>query len=354
MDEKIEYFVGIDLHKKFMHVAILDSKGEVLDDFRLDCDFDTIRKKFSNMPRNTKYVLESSSVWYGIYRLLTDELGLDVTLSHPYHTRLIAESKKKTDKIDAIILADMLRGGFIVECHVPDADVVQNRQLVRYRASLVKSRTSYKNMIHGILLQDNIKIDGISFSNPWIGKVRKLNDWRIDQNLGIIAYLDDCIASTNIRISNAIKDNDDAKLLLSIPGVGNLTALTLAAEIDEIDRFHSADKLVSYFGLVASVRRSAESVHHGKITKKGNSMVRHLIVEAILVHCNTMRRKKSSTPVSEFYNRLAKRCIMSKARVATGAKLLRIIYWMLKKRIDFDSCIKEGRKSTYREPKTHS
>ncbi len=77
-----------------------------------------IRKALSVMQPGSKYVMESSSVWYATYRLMTDKLYLDVTLSNPYSTRLIAESKKKTDRMDARILADMLRGEYISECYV--------------------------------------------------------------------------------------------------------------------------------------------------------------------------------------------------------------------------------------------
>ena len=77
---------------------------------RIDNDFEIIKREFSAFPKDAKYVLESSSVWYGVHRMLTAELGRDVVLSSPYLTRLITASKKKTDRFDAHALADMLRG----------------------------------------------------------------------------------------------------------------------------------------------------------------------------------------------------------------------------------------------------
>ena len=93
---KPDYFVGIDLHKKFMQVAIMDPEGEIVEDKKINCDHNTITREFSRLPENCRYVMESSSVWYGMYRLLSDKLKLDVVLSNPYKTRIIAESKKKT------------------------------------------------------------------------------------------------------------------------------------------------------------------------------------------------------------------------------------------------------------------
>ena len=136
-----------------------------------------------------------------------------------------------------------------------------------------------------------------------------------------------------------------------MPGIGNIVALALASEIGDISRFSDMDRLVSYFGLVPSVRNSADTVHHGRITKEGNSLVRHLLAEAVIVHVTFARNRKVSTPISEFYERLSKKRGGSKAKVAAAAKMLRIVFWMLKKKIDFWTCIEEGRKSTYREPR---
>ena len=108
-----EYFVEIDLHKKFMQVAIMQSDGTVLENEKIECDYKVVEKKFAKFPDGAKYVIESSSVWYGMYKFLKEKLNLDVILSNPRSTKVIATSKKKTDKVDALILADLLRGGYI-------------------------------------------------------------------------------------------------------------------------------------------------------------------------------------------------------------------------------------------------
>ncbi len=117
----------------------------------------------SPIPADARYVLESSSVWYGMYRFLRNKLGLDVMLSNPLAMKRTTESKKKTDKVEAEILADLLRGGDIAGCYVPDENMVKERQLIRYRDKVVKERTRAKNGIHAILLQEGIKIPGSRF-----------------------------------------------------------------------------------------------------------------------------------------------------------------------------------------------
>ena len=349
--KKNDCFVGIDLHKKFMQVALMEADGTLLQNTRIECDYTIIKKEFSKFPKNTKYVIESSSVWYGMYRFLRDELNLNVVLSNPHTTKVIASSKKKTDKVDARILADLLRCGYIVESYVPEHDVIESRQLVRCRSAIVKGRTRNKNLIHGILLQNGTKIGGVPFTADFIKKLHDLNDWRIELYLDATMTDNKNILDCDMRVQQAVANNHEARLLKTMPGIGNYIALTLAAGIGDISRFADADKLASYFGIVPSVRNSAEKVQHGRITRTGDSHVRQMLAEAALVHVNWARKNKKATPIYTFYTRLAEKRGASKAKVAAAAKMIRIIFWMLKKDIGFWTCVEEGKKSTHRELK---
>ena len=327
-----QVYVGIDLHKEFMQVSAMDVDGNELLNEKIPAIKENIRRFFRIFPKKAKCVMESSSVWYGIFRYMTDELGLDVILSNPYQTKAIAASKKKTDKIDARILADLYRGGYIAQCHVPNKNIVDLRQLVRYRTKIVRMRAKLKNYIHSILLQNGIKIPGAPFSSPFIGRLVKLDDYRIDEYVRMIQFLDDRIMQSNLRIRDAVKTNHNAQILESIPGVGKFSALTLAAEIDDIGMFSDSHKLASFAGLVPSVRNSANTIRHGRITRRGSPMMRWVLVEAIHTHV----RYAADSPISKFYLRLAKKRGSSKAGVAAAAKLLRMIYWMMKKDITFE------------------
>ena len=95
--------------------------------------------------------MESSGMWYNIYENLSKR-HLDVRLSNPVKTRAIASAKIKTDKLDAVKLADLLRGGYIAECYIPTRETMDLRELVRHRAALVRMRTKLKNKIHSIMI----------------------------------------------------------------------------------------------------------------------------------------------------------------------------------------------------------
>ena len=173
-------YVGIDLHKKFLLVVVMDNDGKILQNKKVDNTHQSIKKHFADIPLYASIVIESSSVWYDTYRFLTDKLGYKVTLSNLYLTKAIAASKKKTGKIDVKMLADLLCGGYIVTCYVPNKKIVKQCQLVRYRKKLVQWRTAIKNSIHGILLQEGIRIPGVTFVITYNNKLKALGNYRID------------------------------------------------------------------------------------------------------------------------------------------------------------------------------
>ena len=234
---------------------------------------------------------------------MRDDLGLDVILSNPYTTKLIAESKKKTDKVVAAVLADMLRGGYIAECHVAGSKATKERDLIRYRHMMVEIRTGIKNSIYVILLQNSIKPTGVPFTHRWIAQLRQMHDYKIDGYLAIIESLDNVIMKSDIRIRDAVNYNPDALLLKSIPDVGNYTALIIASAIDRINRFNSSEKISAYAEIVPSVRSSADTVHHGRITRRGDNILRWILVECVHSHV----RFAPHSDVSMFYYRIRKK-----------------------------------------------
>ncbi|MGE5661323.1 MAG: IS110 family transposase, partial [Ignavibacteriales bacterium] len=179
-------FVGMDVHKNYLQIAVLDENGKVLDNSRVDNNLSKIERFFDRLDHDrktaTKIVMESSGMWYNIYERL-NKRHLDVRLSNPAKTRAIASAKIKTDKLDAIKLADLLRGGYIAECYIPARGTMEFRELVRHRAALVRMRTKLKNKIHSIMVMKgtSLSYDGThTFTRGYIKKLKELNDYRIN------------------------------------------------------------------------------------------------------------------------------------------------------------------------------
>ena len=203
-----KHFIGIDMHKKFMQVAVMDSDGTVMPNEGIGCDKRIVKREFAKFPDDAKYVLESSSVWYGMYGFLRDRMNLDVVLSNPLVTKMIAASKKKTDRADARIPADLLRGGYIIECYIPDEETVGMRQPVRYGDRTVGERTRFGNPIRGILPRDGIETAGLPFSAEFIDGLHKLGNRRMEKHLGTVGFLDGDISDCNIRIQKEVPKRD--------------------------------------------------------------------------------------------------------------------------------------------------
>ena len=329
-------FVGMDLHKKYLQVAIVDDKGKVVENSKINNDLSEVDKFFKNVDNDAKVVMESSCVWYNIYEYLSKEKHLDVVLSNPIKTKAIASAKIKTDKLDALKLADLLRGGYIAKCYVPDRRIMDLRELVRHRLALVRIRTRMKNKIHGIMLMKGVRItdDVHPFSHMYIEKLKGMNDYRINGYLRIIESLDSEINDVSRKIRLYVKENDIARLLMTIPGIGYYSALLIVSEIGDTSRFPDSYHLCSYAGLVPSTHSSGGITHYGSsITKTGSKHLRWIMLEC--VHAHISNDKNSN--ITQFYQRLAKKKGNSKAAVAAASKLLKVVYWVMKERREYVS-----------------
>ena len=324
--KEADVYVGIDLHKAFLQVAAIDKSGKILLEEKVANDRNKIRRFLARFPKRTRYVLEASSVSQGVTEFMLDDLGLDLVVSGPFHNKVIAMSKKKTDKVDARVLAAMLRDDAIISSYVPDRQTAEDRELVRHRQSVSRSRTTYKIKIRSILLQAGTKVKGHAWSEEFVDNLRRLKDYRIDNYLDMIRTLDGMAGVLDIRIAARASEIDDAMRLKKIPGGGYFWALVFVSEIGDITRFRHPGQLVSFAGLAPSVRGSAGKVRGGGgITKRGDSLLRHAAVQVAMTHIRVAR----DTAFTRFYERLAEGRGMPKARVATGAKILRAVFRML-------------------------
>lgn len=335
LDDNISMFVGMDLHKNYLQIAVMNEKGKVLENSRIDNNLKQVGEFFDGLnDEKTRIVMESSCVWYNIYSYLSEIKHHNVVLSNPVKTRAIASAKIKTDKLDAVKLANLLRGGYIAECYVPDRRIMDLRELVRHRAALVRMRTKLKNKIHSIVLMKGIQISSkhCSFTQLYNKELKALNDYRINGYLHLIESLDSEIKIVSKDIVTQAKEDEMASLLMTIPGIGYYSALLIVSEIGDINRFPDSHHLCSYAGLIPSTHSSGGITYHGNITKRGSKYLRWIMLECVHVH---IRTNKNSN-ISQFYTRLAKSKGKSKAAVA-AAKLLRIVYCVMKEKRNYQS-----------------
>jgi transposase len=223
-------FVGMDVHKNYLQVTVLDEKGKVLNNSRVDNDLTKVSEFFDSLHPycKTKVVIESSGMWYNIYECLSKR-RLDVRLSNPVKMRAIASAKIKTDKLDTVKLADLLRGGYIAECYVPNKIIMGLRDIVIHRAALIRKRTKLKNKVHSITFMKGIAdasdVDRTgTFTKRHMDKLGEFDDYRINGYLRVIKSLNDEVNTVSKKILLLAKEDEIAKLLMTVPGIGYYSA----------------------------------------------------------------------------------------------------------------------------------
>ena len=137
------------------------------------------------------------------------------------------------------------------------------------------------------------------------------------------------IGAANRRIARAVRENGNARLISTIPGFANFSGLAVASMIGDVGRFNRPEALCAYAGLVPSVRSSAEKTYYGRITHRGDDMLRWIMVECTMTH---IVHAPADSYVVQFYERVAQKRGKSKARVAAASKMLRVIFYLLKEK----------------------
>ena len=324
-------YAGVDLHKRFCQAIICTHEGEVLKEGRIPTEKEDIEEFFSGL-EHLEIALEASTNYEYYYDLL-ESLGHRVVVSHPRKTRMIADAKIKTDKLDAKILVELLRGGLLPTSYVPPKELRELRHLVRHRIALGRIRSGLKTRIKTELRRKNIKYrDGAAcFTEKGKTELRRLHNPEIDSYLTIYEVVDDELKNMDRVIAEAGARHDDVRLLTSIKGVGVYSALVIFSEIGDGSRFPTEDHIFSYAGLVPRVHQSGNELFHGRITKEGSKYLRWILVEAARVHVQWCPESK----ITKHYEKIKRKRGDKIAIVAAARKLLQAIYYMLRNREPF-------------------
>lgn len=331
-----QVYVGLDTHKKFIVGCVKDRDGNTLFEQKFKNEPHSMDKFLLNVPKDSKVALESSSCWQYTFDYLADA-GYEVVLSNPARTRLIGESRKKTDAEDARKLADLLRMNMLPLSYAAPLHVRMQRQITRHRLSLTTLRVRVKNKIHAILRRHGIQTELEDvFTQKGLGFLESLDlpmcdRFELDQYIALLRHLTKKIGDTQERVVEMADDEPHARLLKTHPGVGHYAALMISAEIGDIRRFSSAKKLVSFGGLNPSVYQSGERCYLGHISKQGSKHLRWILIQCANIAVQKDKRLKS------YYlkKRLGKG--HNKAIVAVARKMLINMYVMMTYNIAFDN-----------------
>ena len=326
------YYLGIDHHKRYSQVAVVDEKGTVRSNGKIANEKKAfiLLKEYYKEP--CRAVIEAGRNWGMMYDLL-EELDIKTIVGHPLKIRAIADAKIKSDSIDAKTLAHLLRADLIPQVHVPSKEVREQKNLLRHRLWLVRLQTMTKNRIHQLIDRNHIKRPKVKNIFGVAGRtfLKGLNLSPIDQkllkdHLELLDNLHQHIRKTEVWIGKELKNNHLMDILITLPGFGKVLSALAALEIDDISRFRTPAKFASYSALIPSTFASGGKVYHGDLIPNGNRWLKYVFIEAAWVSIRT------STYCRFYFEKMKDRKNSNVAIVALARRLSEIAYRCLKEK----------------------
>jgi transposase len=325
-DSSIRY-VGLDVHKRVVEACLVDAQGKVVQRERFALNRHALTIFVTSVLRPTDRVaLEVTTNCWAVADALRPHVAR-VVVSNPMATKAIAQAKVKTDKVDAYVLAQLLRCDFLPAVWQPDEATRRMRELCGRRSALVGQRTKTRNRIHSVLAMRLVDAPVRLFNAAgldWLRSVELDAQGRllVDSDLRQLAFLEKEIEALDDELAKRGYASAAVKILITLPSIDVTTANAMMAAWGDARRFPDGDHAASALGLVPSTKQSAAHCYHGPITKQGNTLARWMLIEA------AQHLDKHPGPLGHFFRGLLKKKNRNVA-VTAGARKLAAIGWKL-------------------------
>lgn len=283
-------FVGVDLHKKTISICVVGKvrgKIKVLDRKRLACrPSEMITKYFQTL--GTIQLAVESTIGYEWFAALAEPLCDRIVIAHPAKLRVIAESTRKTDKIDAQILAEFLAHDMLPQAWMPPHRVRQHRSLVRYRHRIQGRMTSLKNRSRGLLARYNEDRAGLFTKAGWQAAMSlpllETEKWILARLGAELRYQQKRLREADQALADFAQtapaiERELRAILVTMPGVGTVTIDVVLAELGDVRRFRNSRQISSFAGLDPGVRESASKRKDLGISRAGSRMLRWAMIQ---------------------------------------------------------------------------
>jgi transposase len=353
-------YLGIDQHKRQLTVNVRSEDGSAILKRQVSTQWERVRAFFADLAEKAPpeggflAILEVCGMNPWLLKMLQEYGCRETVVIQPTE-----RSKQKTDHRDAGVLSHLLwvhRQQFLEGKHPlglrriepPTPQQADDRQLTALRARLTKKRTAVLNGLHKILRKHNLEQECPTKKF----QTQKVRRWlteldlpaldRLEVNLLLPQWelLDDQLEVVEAKIAERAGDDEQVKLLESVPGMGHYSAVAIASRIGNVARFRRPDSLANYFGLTPGCRNSGEATQRlGSITKQGSKMVRYLLNQAVV------KVLRFDGAMRGWFKRIKRRRGAKIARVAVMRRLATILWHMLKRnqKYHYDSPLKKHR-----------
>jgi transposase len=319
--------VGLDLHLKRTQGTVMTMDGRIVKQEKFDTDKWELWRFLKGLPPGTKVALEAQGFcWPWIDYI--EEMGYTPLLVNPIKAKQRAEDVK-TDKVDSEVLAHLTRMDWLPTVYIPSKEMRELRNLLRHRAFRRKISTALKNRTWSELRKRDIQFQASldSFKGRQIAS--RTGVYEIQQNVGLIDLVEKQMKGIEAILKERYSSVEPVKLLQTIPGIGFITALGMYAEICDIKRFPTSEKLAHYAGLVPRVRQSGEQTRLGREVK-ANRWLKWLFIEAAWSHINWCKNGKLAKVFEDAYRRKKDK---KKAIKVVARKLVDVVWaiWTYKR-----------------------
>jgi transposase len=334
----MEYYIGCDAHKEYSVFVVVDGNGRAGPADRVAHDRETYRKYLGLLPPCSPIALESVGNWYW----MVDEMeraGHKPLLTNAGKAKLMMGHVNKTDKLDSKGLAVLNRNGTLPTVWIPPGELRDQRELSRMRMALVGVRTKFKNRIHATLAKYAITLDDASDIFGKKGRqllARSVTELpeetrrSVEGHLRLLDQVSEQILEVEEHIRQIVAATPAIRLLKTLPGVGDILAITIALEIGDVNRFPDGVHLCSYAGTVPRVKSSGGKTYYGKTRTDVNHYLKWAFIEAansISLH----QRQLEGRHVVDLMKRIGQQKGHAKAMGAVARHLAEAAYAVLKK-----------------------
>jgi transposase len=334
--------IGCDLHARQQTLAMLDTEtGEVMK-MTLTHEGNNVQEFYSALPRPACVGIEATGSMQWFVNLM-EELGIECRVGNPAKIRAAEPRKQKHDRRDADLILTLLVENRFPAIWLPSKELQDLRSLLRHRHQWVRMRTRIQNALQAIALANGLRRGPSLWSRDGQSTIASLplaphTAHRRSELQAMYVKFESDIEKLNKRVEEQAVERPGARLLMTHPGVGPVTALATDVFLGDPKRFADGKTLASYVGIIPREYSSGGRQKFGGLSKQGNPLLRFLWGEAA---AHAVRRDPE---LQRFYRRKLVQKGLGKARMAVARKLGIRLWIMLRNEINYNEFCRRGQK----------
>jgi transposase len=281
------YYIGLDIHKKTISYCVKAIDGSMISEGKMAAERESLTAWAKGLPGPWVGAMEATIFTGWVYDFLKP-YALELKVAHPEMLKAITAAKKKNDRGDAEKIADLLRVNLLPECYMLSEELRELRRILRYRNHMVRTAVKMQNKMSGLLMEVGVnyskkRLHGKKYFHELLERVEDIQP-SVKELLKLSRSGYEMFRSVQKRLVETLRTNvmiqERVERLMTIPGVGELTALTWVLEIGDPQRFASIRQAISYCGLCSAQKESAGKEQRGPISKKRNKHLQTMLIEA--------------------------------------------------------------------------